>query len=318
MAVFTAAAIAISVAVATTTMATVATAIVATSIAIGVAGLAVTAVGMITKNDGLLKAGQIMGYVGLAGGLAGGVVGGIGGMMEGGAGFLAGAKGAYTGAAGALSEAEGEYGSFFSASEGASVASGSPGAAGATGATPGAAPGLTSATPAAPGATSGLPAGTELSAGAPNVNGSLSSGNSLMGNVPEVKALTPLYAPTPPVPLTPGTIVPSTNSLYNTGSATVGNLTTVAGEAGKKAAESTIPDWVKLAGMTTAGQGLSGAAAGWFQGASAEQRIEFEKLINEQNRNQINYQNKNNQYAPLLSFAGGPAGPAGAPLLGRA
>ena len=100
----------------------------------------------------------------------------------------------------------------------------------------------------------------------------------------------------------------------------MGNLSTVAGGTGVGGGgvASTIPDWVKLAGMTTGGQGLSGAAAGWFQGASAEQRIEFEKLINEQNRNQINYQNKNNQYAPLLSFAGGPAGPAGAPLLGRA
>jgi hypothetical protein len=79
-----------------------------------------------------------------------------------------------------------------------------------------------------------------------------------------------------------------------------------------------MPDWMKYAGMTTAGQGISGAAAGWFQGASAEEKLNFEKLVNEQNRAQIAYQNKNNQYAPLLTFVGGPPGPAGQPLLGRA
>jgi len=79
MAVFTAAVAAVAAAVATTTVVTVAAAVVAVSMAVGVVGLAVTAVGMVTGNKDLLKAGKIMGYVGLAGGLAGGIAGGFAG-----------------------------------------------------------------------------------------------------------------------------------------------------------------------------------------------------------------------------------------------
>lgn len=61
------------------TVAAVAAAVVAVSMAVGVVGLAVTAVGMVTGNKDLLKAGKIMGYVGLAGGLAGGIAGGFAG-----------------------------------------------------------------------------------------------------------------------------------------------------------------------------------------------------------------------------------------------
>lgn len=73
---------AVSLAVATTTFATVAAAVVAVSMAVGMVGLAVTAVGIVTGNKDLLKAGKIMGYVGLAGGLAGGIAGGIGSVMN--------------------------------------------------------------------------------------------------------------------------------------------------------------------------------------------------------------------------------------------
>lgn len=81
MAVATAVA-AVSVAVATTTIATVAAAVVAVSAAVGMVGLAVSAVGMVTGNKDLLKAGKIMGYVGLAGAAAGGVAGGVNTAME--------------------------------------------------------------------------------------------------------------------------------------------------------------------------------------------------------------------------------------------
>lgn len=68
---------AIAIASVTTTVATVSAAVVAVAGAIGTLGLATTAVGMVTGNKGLLKAGKIMGYVGLAGGIAGYGVGGL-------------------------------------------------------------------------------------------------------------------------------------------------------------------------------------------------------------------------------------------------
>lgn len=59
-----------------------------------------------------------------------------------------------------------------------------------------------------------------------------------------------------------------------------------------------------------AGQTLSGAAGGLFQGISAEERLQLDKLINEQRQGQVNYRNQNNAKVPLMKFAG-PTGPAG-------
>ncbi len=79
MPVFTAAAIAISAAVATTTAATVAAAVVATSVAVATVAAVVSVVGIATGSETLLDIGKYMGYAGLAGGLAGAAAGGLAG-----------------------------------------------------------------------------------------------------------------------------------------------------------------------------------------------------------------------------------------------
>ena len=310
MAVFTAAALAIGAAIATTTVATVATAVVATSIAIGVAGLAVTAVGMVTKNESLLKAGKIMGYVGLAGGLAGGAIGGIGGMMEGGAGFMQGAQNAYSGAADAIGEAW--KGSIFNPSDGAAVTGAVPetgqAAAGAN------QPFVADATN--PGVNAAAPS---TSVGPSAGPASATSGNYQMVADPSMVAPAPVSpvtatpmpgAVTPPVtPTTPGALPINTSiqsGIDQAGQVGAGSVLAPGGAPVVPPSGSflsNIPDWVKYSGMNTAGQCLSGAASGWYAGASAEQKLEFDKLMNEQRQNQVQYLNKNNTYAPLLSFA---------------
>lgn len=325
MAVFTAAfaSIAFAATVATTAGATaaavtaaVASAIIATSVAVGVVGLAVTAVGMVTKNESLLKAGKIMGYVGLAGGLAGGAIGGIGGMMEGGAGFVAGAQNAYAGASNALGEAW--KGSIFNPSDGASVVGAVPEVGNTVGST-----GVGNNLPPIGGEQpTNLSGGMGLSENA-NV-GMDTPITSLAPTDPSMAAPAPVSSVTatpmpgavaPPVaPTTPGyeglvnmhPSAPTQSAMF--GNPDQFNVMGAYGTATGPAAPSgsflsNIPDWVKYSGMNTAGQGLSGAASGWYAGASAEQKLEFDKLMNEQRQNQVQYLNKNNTYAPLLSFA---------------
>lgn len=60
------------------------------------------------------------------------------------------------------------------------------------------------------------------------------------------------------------------------------------------------------AGMV-GGQTITGGMAGLFAGASAQQKLELEQLINAQYQQQIQYKNRNNSYAPLLTFK--PSGP---------
>lgn len=88
------------------------------------------------------------------------------------------------------------------------------------------------------------------------------------------------------------------------------------GAAPKDAASlwSSMPDWMKYSAMTTGAQGLTGLASGYYQGLSAEEQLNFQKLVNSQNQNQVQYLNKNNAYAPLVKF--GPK-PAAAGLINR-
>lgn len=287
MAVFTAAALAIGAAIASTTAVTVAAAVVTTSIAIGVAGLAVTAVGVITKNQDLLKAGKIMGYVGLAGGLAGGAIGGFGAMASGAeGGFMAGAADAYAGASQFLKEGwDTGVGSLFSGGE--QVAGAAPGATGATsaptsgdvlasGSTPVPNPGYNGAsipTQAPETLSSSVPAST--GAGAPGASAPTTPtvGSSAVGN---------LSVPGQPIiPYTPSAV-----------------LTTPTPPTGLAA----MPEWAKYAGLTTAGQGVSGLASGYFAGTSAEANMEQQKLVNQQQQNQLQLLNKQGSYAPLIRF----------------
>lgn len=298
MPVFTAAAIAIATAVATASVATVAAAVVATSIAVGVAGLAVTAVGMVTKNEGLLKAGKIMGYVGMAGGLAGGAIGGLGALSEGG-GFIQGATDAFSSASSGIGKAwDNGIGSLFNAGDASAVSGAVEGPANFT---PGATnPGINSAAPS-----TSIDGAAAIDAPTPAVGAPVDAAASAASAPAPVAPVS--AAPAAPVTATPAVAPPAAPGsmpagLFNDG---------IGGMAGAPAAQpsllnsiSNVPDWVKFSAMTTGAQGLSGAAAGWYQGASAEQRLEFDKLINQQRQNQVQYQNQNNAYAPLLQFQG--------------
>jgi hypothetical protein len=69
---------------------------------------------------------------------------------------------------------------------------------------------------------------------------------------------------------------------------------------------STIPDWSKPALLTTAAQGISGLASGYFTGQSAEEKLEYERLVNEQNERQRQLLNRQGSYAPLVEFSRDP------------
>lgn len=324
MPVFSAAVVSV---LAVTSIATAATAVVSVSAAIGVAGLAVSAVGMITKNKDLLKVGKIMGYVGLAGSLAGGALGGVSGLMEGGKGFLEGASGAFTEAGNRIGDAASSYAdnisNFFNPQVADGVVSGSGTVTGA-----GANTGVqVSGQGVNPGPALGEPVTQNVGAAAgqippPDLLASQSQGMS--GAIPadQVAAVGQSAAanvgPTPGIATgnesyqallaranpgqTPGVIVNPDTGTFITG---IGQVAPGAAQTGGKTAEgllSSMPDWMKYSVATTGAQGLSGLAAGYYQGLSAEERLKFDQLINQQNQNQVQYLNKNNQYAPLVTF----------------
>jgi hypothetical protein len=99
-------------------------------------------------------------------------------------------------------------------------------------------------------------------------------------------------------PSTP--VTPQVNPLVSGGSGLFNAAT-------PEVAGSLLPDWVKYAAMTSGGQALSGALGGWFQGASLEEQIEFQRLQNSQREAQVQLLNKNNAYAPSIRFTN-PAG----------
>lgn len=270
-----------------------AAAVVAVSAAVGVVGLAVSVVGMATGNEDLLKAGEIMGYIGLAGAAAGGIIGGIGGMMQGGAGFMKGAAGAYTGAAEKMGEASGKYASFFDDAAGAKV----------MGPVENANPNFTQAKGGSPGVgefpqTGVRPSTDHVFAGP---GGGARPGAAI---APTPQAAPPPTAPGGPLapqgPAAPG--APTVGSYADEVVSRVG--TNVGGDAAANAAKTwaDMPDWMKYSAMTAGLQGIAGMAGGYFQGKSAEEQLELEKLINAQRQGQVQYLNKNNQYAPRLEF----------------
>ena len=55
-------------------------------------------------------------------------------------------------------------------------------------------------------------------------------------------------------------------------------------------------------GLFAGGQILTGSLGGIFAGLSAEKKLALEQLIADRQQQQIEYRNRNNQYAPLLTF----------------
>ena len=289
MAVFTGAVLAVGAAIASTTVATVATAVVAVSAAVGVAGLAVTAVGLVTKNQDLLKVGKIMGYVGLAGGLAGGVIGGVGNLASGAGTFMEGAADAYAGASQFLKEGwDSGVGQLFAGGE--KVAGAAPGVnANAPSTSIGSAP-PTSGAPTGSGGPIGGPTDMSTAVNQPSAD-VLASQQAAMGPSPTV-------APSVATPGTPYTIAPGTPDPFKVATPVVG------GGGSPTSFLGNMPDWAKYSMMTTAGQGVSGLASGYFAGVSAEEALKQKQLENTQAQNQIQLLNKQGSYAPLISFRG--------------
>ena len=69
-----------------------------------------------------------------------------------------------------------------------------------------------------------------------------------------------------------------------------------------------MPEWAKYAAMTSGAQGLTGLASGYFQGLSAEEKLKFEKLVNDQHQQQVQLMNTRSSYAPRVSFNRAPGG----------
>lgn len=289
MAVISAAVAAVSIAIAAPAVATVTAAVVATSIAIGTIGLAVTAVGMVTGNKDLLKAGKIMGYVGLAGGLAGTAIG----MSAGAEAFGQAMNEAYSKGA-----SEGLL-SMLQPTDTAQVVT-----------QEGLGRGIVASQGVITPPTTPIPAGYEGLA-QEAVGKGIATGTSV-NQIAAPQALA--AAATPPAPLTGiGPTGPTAPSMP-IGSAGApppapGAPVSPVAPAGPAITAPNAPvaptglsEFAKLQLALTGGQAAAGLAGGWFQGQSAEERLNLDKQINEQNQAQRELVNRNNAYAPTLQF----------------
>lgn len=63
-----------------------------------------------------------------------------------------------------------------------------------------------------------------------------------------------------------------------------------------------LPDWAKYAAITSGVQGVTGLASGYFQGLSAENKLDLDKWIAQNNQNNMNTTFARGAYAPLLRF----------------
>ena len=313
MPVVTAAIAAVSAAIAVTTVATVATAVVAVATLVGVVGAGLSLIGMATGNKLLGKIGQIMGYVGLAGSVAGGLAGGFSGYGE------------------ILQKSWDEgLGSFFS------TPAGSGAAAPLQGSTAGIEGG---ATPAGSGAAADVPAGgVPLTPGANPPPGEL-AGAPAQGSVGQPSGMlttSTQAAPVAPAPTAPVAPVAGNQAATDYASAVqesiqspgTGGLgpSTQANQLATQSAMNSMPThlvggvdsmWKSLDPSTkmqlalTGGQGIAGLASGWFTGLSAENRLEYDQMVNAQ-------QQRNASFAPTIGFTPHTGQPAGLLTTGRA
>lgn len=72
---------------------------------------------------------------------------------------------------------------------------------------------------------------------------------------------------------------------------------------------SSLPDWAKAQMAITGAQGVSGLLGGWFESATAEEKLALEREAQQwkmQHEDSIkNFNQKNASYAPLVTFGGG-------------
>lgn len=323
MAIISAAVAAIATAVTTTTLATVGAAAISIGTVVGVVGLGMSVVGMATGNKSLTKIG---GYLGLAGGV----------LSVGGA--LAGGMSGYTSA---LSKAwDDGVGSLFSSTKPVGQAPlGSVGNASAQTATPvQAAPTQTgtvqNSTPALnigprpqqsavfndaliPGeaAKNVLPPGVNPS----GLSQTVTPGD--MSQFANAAQAAPVAAPSPSAPLAAATsqasAAPAAGAKmpamgladWPTYAAKTAGSATGTGGGGFGEFFKNLPDWAKAQVAISGAQGLAGMAGGWFESATAEEKLQLEREAQQwrmQHEDSIkNFNQKNASYAPKLTFSGG-------------
>lgn len=320
MPIVTAAVVAISAAIATTTLATVATAAVALGTLVGTVGLGMSVVGMAIGNKTLTKIG---GYLGMAGGvmtLGGGLAGGFAGYAktlstawDDGVGSLFSSTkpvGQEALQAGALQEKLGKSIVDNSLAQQAAAAKT-------------AAPAPTSIPP-----TSGTlgprpqvlpPPSASVSATPSNINPLDFAGTAKGGAVgPDMAATQFANAAPKTAPLgteglatatTQANAAPLSSAIAPAGQSVAGSLANV-GSTAKSGGSffSSLPDWAKAQVAIAGAQGLAGMAGGWFEGATAEEKLALEREAQTwrmQHEDSIkNFNQRNASYAPRVTFGG--------------
>ncbi len=329
MPIVTAAVVAISAAIATTTLATVATAAVALGTLVGTVGLGISVIGMVTKNQTLTKIG---GYLGMAGGvmtLGGGLAGGFAGYAK------------------TLSTAwDDGVGSLFSSTKpvgqealnagalqeklGRSIVDNSLAQQAAAAKT------ATTMPPTSPAQSFGTlgprpqmmpPPSASVGATPSNINPLDFAGTAKGGAVgPDMAATQFANAAPKTAPLgTEGLL--STTAQANQApaigmeglrqqalgegivKATQAGMQNVGGGGGGTGSFfSSLPDWAKAQVAISGAQGLAGMAGGWFEGASAEEKLALEREAQQwrmQHEDSIkNFNQRNASYAPRVTFGG--------------
>lgn len=323
MPIVTAAVIAVGAAIATTTVATVATAALAVGTLVGTVGLGMSVIGMATGNKTLSKIG---GYLGMAGGV----------MSLGGA--LAGGMAGYSSA---LSQAwDDGVGSLFSSTKPVGQQ-----ALGTVGETAAKATPVQSPTPSPTGvadtATPSLNVGPRPQQSAAfndvlipgeaaknslpsGVNPSGLSQTVTPGDMSQFASTAPSGAPSSTAQLS--SVTAQANAAPQVGPpAGMPNMNEAANwlPNGTKAATSLgsevtsgignffkdLPDWAKAQVAISGAQGLAGMAGGWFESASAEEKLQLEREAQQwrmQHEDSIkNFNQQNASFAPRITFGGG-------------
>lgn len=287
---------------------------------VGVVGLGMSIVGMATGNKTLSKIG---GYLGMAGGvmgLAGGLAGGMAGAMKN------------------LSSAwDDGVGSLFSSTKAVGQAPlGSAGNVTAQNATtvqvaPAQTGSVQSATPSLnigprPQASAAfndslIPGDMARNVLPPGTNPSGLSQTVTPGDMSQFANAAPVGAPSATTnlgavtsqanaaPLAGAKMPPMGLDSWPTYAAGGGSGTATGGGGGLGSFFAGLPDWAKAQVAISGAQGLAGMAGGWFEGATAEEKLALEReaqqwRMQHEDRN-LNFNQKNASYAPLVTFGGG-------------
>lgn len=305
MPIVTAVVVSVAAAIATTTVATVAAAAVAVGTLVGTVGLGISVIGMATGNESLTKIGGYLGMAGGAMGLAGGLAGGMAGYMK------------------SLSTAwDDGVGSLFSSTKpvgqealGRGIVAGANPQAGAAFKQAG----QQIASQADLGrAIVSAPTGNKLSTmgiGLDDVSHAVGPDDLAAANrarniqgIANADQFPSSVGVNPSLPS--GAPSASASMAQNTAGA-VKPLVEAGSQVVSKGMSAgdvwrSIPDWAKGQLAVSGAQGLSGMLGGWFEAASAEERLELERQAQawrqqHDDRNQA-FAQKNASYAPLMQF----------------